>query len=156
MAKKKAIDCPEVLGGCGKICVEVGRGPLGYPKQSQGTRPINVGKPSQREVSGSEYRYVCPYGSKEWLHDTLHREISLIEDPTFNIRLIAGKEMYETKDPVAIKHWNLKPGKLYTKEELKEAFKKGSKGKDRRSRQMSGKIRQREHRRENQRKSERI
>ena len=93
MGKKKAIDCPEVLGGCGTICQEVGRA-LGYPKQTLETRPIAVGKSTQREIHGHEYRYTCPNCGKEWVHDTLHNEVWEIKEADVSIKLVDGKEFF--------------------------------------------------------------
>lgn len=86
MGKKKPIDCPEILGGCGAICVEVGRA-IGYPKPIQDCGP--------RVRTYHEYRYVCPDCGKEWLHDTLFNEVGEITDAQFPIKIVDGREVIE-------------------------------------------------------------
>lgn len=119
MSKKKAIDCPKILGGCGSICKEVGHA-ISYPKLIHETRVIAKGKPTEREINGHEYRYTCPNCGKEWIHDTLSKVIYEIKSAQFHIELINGKELYKTKDLHICKHYGLKPGKKYTSEEIKE------------------------------------
>jgi len=117
MSKKKPIDCPEVLNGCGSICIEVGRA-IGYPKRCYEKRTIAKGKPTERKIGGYEYRYTCPNCDKEWLHDTIIRMIFPIESSQFQIKIRDGEEVYTTKDKHAIEHFGLKAGKEYTAEEL--------------------------------------
>ena len=121
MGKKKAIDCPEVLGGYGRICVKVGR-PLGYPKRSQETRPINAGKSTEREVGGYEYRYVCPNCGSEWLQDTLHNQIEQIKSPSVKIELRDGEEIYIPQEDYMLDYFGLEHGKIHelTKDDIKD------------------------------------
>ena len=74
MGKKKRIDCPKLLSGCGAICVEVGK-VIGYPKRSYETCLIAVGTPNELRIGAHEYRYVCLSCGKEWLLDTLYNLI---------------------------------------------------------------------------------
>jgi hypothetical protein len=120
--KKKAIECEPTLGGCGAVCIEVGR-VLGYPKPTQQKRTIALGTNGKREIGGHEYRYLCPKCGKEWLHDTLFNIITKIKSSQFQIKSINGEEFYKTEEPNTLKHYKLESGKLYTAKQLKEAVK---------------------------------
>lgn len=119
--KKKSIVCPKILDGCGTICIEVGHA-ICYPKEIV-DHPLRI---------YHEYRYVCPNCGKEWIHDTLDRVIYEVpENAQFHIRLVNGKEVFETKDQRVIEHLRLKPQKQIklTSEEFEKLIKrKGGKG----------------------------
>lgn len=121
MARKKATDCPKVLGGCGTLCVEVGRA-IGYPKKSQDTLPNGR--------HGNEYRYTCPNCGKEWIHDTFARVVWEIKSAQCHVRLVNEKEIIRTRDPYLLKHWGLNPDKAVqlTSEEIMNLKAKKSKG----------------------------
>jgi hypothetical protein len=97
MGKKKPIECFQCLGGCGSLCVEVGRA-IGYPKNIPGYKN-KFGIPNIFH----EYRYVCPKCGLEFIHDTLFREIARVpQNPQYQIKLINGKEWIETKDKILV------------------------------------------------------
>ncbi|UZE92469.1 MAG: hypothetical protein IB616_01265 [Methanosarcinales archaeon] len=73
MPRAKPIKCPIELGGCNTVCIEIR---WHYPKP--------ICEPNVKRLY-NEYRYVCPKCGKEWVYDTLWREIAEVpEDANFH------------------------------------------------------------------------
>ena len=114
------IQCPEPLGGCGTICVEVGH-VLGYPKSTGGPWP------SGKEAK--EHRFVCPGCGREWIYMTKWKDIYPVPgDARFRIRLTGGKEIIETEDRDILTYWGLPIGRRarLTPEEVVDLDKRAS------------------------------
>ena len=132
MDKKQAITCPQIWGGCGKTCVEVGHA-LSYPK------PAPAPWPGAKE--SHEYRYTCPSCGKEWIFNPKWRDIYAIpRDARFHIKFVNGKEIIQTEDPEILEYWELPPGKLaeLTPEQVNELDKEASRQRYERLKQKGG------------------